>query len=183
MFGNLLKKLSTPPPLQVGKKNLDRAWRATMNNDMDMARRFNTKAAEAFRTMLTIDRDKGKNTFPPRLAAAGIAILRDGDPKTAAPLLALAVASQKILFPAYVWAGLAYAQLGDQDTALKFWNAYQGIQAGQPILNKIVMEQRMSLETGQTDLQNACRAVEEGLLLQDKADFREGRGFWLTDRL
>lgn len=183
MLGNLLKKITTPPPLQIGKRNLERAWRAAMNNDMDMARQFNAKAAVAFREMLRADQAKGKRTFPPRLAAAGIALLRDGDPKTAADLLAQAVSHQEVLFPVYAWAGLAFGHLGDQDNALRYWNNFQGVQAGQVILNKVVMEQKIALEAGRTDLKSACLAVEQGLLQQDRADFREGRSFWLLDRL
>jgi hypothetical protein len=91
MLGNLLKKITTPPPFQVGKRNFERAWRASMNNDMKMARHYNAKAAQAFREMFKADIAKGKRTFPPRLAAAGIAILRDGDPATASQLLSKAL--------------------------------------------------------------------------------------------
>ena len=183
MLGNLLKKITTPPPFQVGKRNLERAWRASMNNDMEMARQYNAKAAQAFREMLKTDLAKGKRTFPPRLAAAGIAILRDGDPATASQLLAKALERQETLFQAYSWAGLAFGHLGDTENALVYWNRFQGVQAGQPILNKIVMEQKIALETGRTELKTACSEVEKGLLKQDKADFREGKSFWLLERL
>ncbi|WP_022661579.1 tetratricopeptide repeat protein [Paucidesulfovibrio longus] len=183
MFGNLLKKITTPPPFQVGKRNLERAWRASMNNDMKMARQYNAKAAQAFREMLEADLAKGKRTFPPRLAAAGIAILRDGDPETASRLLAQALERQETLFQAYSWAGLAFGQLGDAENALRYWNLFQGVQAGQAVLNKIIMEQKIGLENGQIELKSACAEVEQGLLKQDKADFREGKSFWLLERL
>ncbi|MGE4293735.1 MAG: tetratricopeptide repeat protein [Desulfovibrio sp.] len=183
MLGNLLKKIISPPPVQVGKRNLERAWRATMNNDMDMARSFNTKAAQAFLEMLAQDEAKGKRTFPYRRVAAGIALLRNGDPEKAAQLLSRAIADQPVLFPAYVWAGLAYGQLGDAEKALRYWNDFPGVQAGQPVLNKILMEQKSALESGRTDLKTACVAVEQALLKQDRTDFREGREFWILERL
>jgi hypothetical protein len=57
------------------------------------------------------------------------------------------------------------------------------VQAGQAVLNKIIMEQKIALETGQTELETACSEVEQALLKQDKADFREGKIFWLLERL
>lgn len=180
MLGNLLKKLTTAPPAQVGKRNLERAWRASMNNDMARARACNAEAAAAFRRMLEDDRNAGKRTFPARLAAAGIALLRDGDARTAAGLLDQALAARNTLFPVHAWAGLAHGLLDDRDAALGCWRRFQAVQAGQPVLGKMLSQQVLALERGEIGLPEACDAVQQALLKQDRADFRDGKPFWLS---
>ncbi|MEF2146134.1 MAG: hypothetical protein V3573_11875 [Desulfovibrionaceae bacterium] len=184
MFGTLLKKLATPPPFQIGKRNLERAHRALLNNDMAQAAEYNTLAAQAFRAMLT--QAEGKPIFPARLVAAGVALLREGDPETAATLLERAVESDRMLLPAMVWAGLAHAMLGRQEQALRHWQAFPGVQAGQVVLDKILKEQVRLLEmtAGQKrDLAAACNAVSQALIQQERISHREGKPYWLLERL
>jgi len=183
MFKKLLHQLTTPPAHQVGKRNLERAWRAMLNGDMEKARTYNTRAAKAYQEMLAHDQDRGRQTFPARLAAAGISLLRDGNPKEAASLLDQALERQEVLFPAYAWAGLAHGHIGDEGAASRYWKKFSTVQAGQPVLGKILHEQQQALNSNMTSLAEACRAVEHGILKQDKADYREGRGFWLLKHL
>ncbi|SKA78090.1 hypothetical protein SAMN02745704_01084 [Paucidesulfovibrio gracilis DSM 16080] len=183
MLGKLWKKLSTPPSSQVGKRNLERAWRAQIRGDMDKAREYNNAAAQAFLSMLDHDKTNGKRTFPARLAAAGITLLRTGNAQDAAPLLREAIQRQNVLFAAYPWAGLAFAHQGEQKTALEYWNNFSAIQAKQPVLGKIVQAQCIELQSDEISLAEAATAIEQGILQQDLADHREGKQFWLLDKL
>lgn len=168
LFGLLLVAVQAlaAPSLSVGQKNFERARRAERNGQVEAAKEYFTKAADAFTALFAERNAAGKDLYGSEQTMAGIALFKAGRLEEGAQALEQALDKDPNNYEAAVYAAMARARLGQTDRALALLDRYP-VSAGQYQFTAPLRDIQSRLKLGKTSPQDAANELEAAQLTQD----------------
>lgn len=154
------------PSLAVGQKNFERARRADRNGQLDAAKDYFTKAADAFSALFAERNAANKDIYGSERTMAGISLFKAGRLEEGAQVLEQALDKDPDNYEAAVYAAMARARLGQTDRALALLERYP-VSAGQYQFTASLRDIENRLRLGRTGPQDASNELEAAQLAQD----------------